>query len=124
MGDVRSFTDLRTWQEGHKLTLEVYRFTKNWPKEEQYGLTSQIRRAAVSIPSNIAEGMGRRSSKDLTRFLITARGSLQEVLYQLILARDLEYLSVESYQALSSRYNGLAAGINAHVSQLQKFSTQ
>jgi len=122
MGEVRSFTDLRTWQESHKLTLEVYKLTKSWPKEEQYGLTSQIRRAAASVPSNIAEGMGRKSSKDFTRFLITARGSVQEVLYQLILARDLNYLSVESYEILSSRYNGLAAGINAHVAQLQKYS--
>jgi four helix bundle protein len=119
MGEIKSFTDLRTWQEGHRLILEIYRFSKTWPKEEVYGLVSQIRRAALSIPSNIAEGMGRGSTKDLSRFLINARGSVQEVLSQLILARDLEYLSKESYAELATRYHGLAAGINAHLSRLK-----
>ena len=122
MGEVKSFFDLRTWQEGHQLALEIYRATKEWPREEQYGLTSQIRRAAISVPSNIAEGMGRGSSKDFTRFLVTSRGSIQEVLYQLLLAKDLGYSHQDFYQKISSRYNGLAAGMNAHISKLQKYS--
>lgn len=121
MGEVKSFSDLRTWQEGHRLVIEIYRVTKGWPVEERYGLTSQIRRAAVSVPSNIAEGMGRGSAKDLIRFLINARGSSQEVIYQLILAKELQYLSLDEQSNLVNRYHGLTAGLNAHISHLKRY---
>ncbi|MEI6510755.1 MAG: four helix bundle protein [Candidatus Uhrbacteria bacterium] len=120
MTNIKSFKDLRTWQESHLLTLEIYRLSKSWPREESYGLTSQIRRAAASIPSNIAEGMGRGSTKDLIRFLINARGSIQEVIYQLLLAKDLGYISPDDFDKTQNRYSGLNAGNNSHMAELSR----
>ncbi len=80
---------LIVWQKSHELVLKIYKITKDFPKDEMYGLTSQIRRASVSIPSNIAEGKARGSNKEYKRFLLMARGSLEETKYQLLLAKDL-----------------------------------
>ena len=91
---------LIVWQKSHELTLNIYEITKSFPKDEQFGLTSQIRRAAVSIPSNIVEGKARGSNKDYKRFLLIARGSLEETKYQLLLAKDLKYIDEESYREL------------------------
>ncbi len=88
---IRSFEDLLVWQKAHQLVLMIYKITKQYPKEEQYGLISQIRRAAVSVPANIAEGFRRRSKADKQRFLTIAHGSLEEVRYYLILSEDLGY---------------------------------
>ena len=88
---VRSFEDLLVWQKAHQLVLTIYQVTKLFPKEEQYGLISQIRRAAVSVPANIAEGFRRRTKADKQRFLTIAHGSLEEVRYYLILSNDLGY---------------------------------
>src|ERR1700692_2269347 len=90
-----SFQDLRIWQESMDLTVEIYRVTSGFPRHEIYGLTSQMRRAAVSVPSNIAEGKGHRSDPEFVRFLFHARGSLLELQTQLLIARRLEYLSEE-----------------------------
>ena len=87
-----SFQDLRVWQDAMTLTTSIYKFTASFPKHELYGLSQQIRRAAVSVPSNIAEGKGRRSDRDFVRFLLLARGSLLEVETQLIIAQELSYL--------------------------------
>lgn len=85
---------LSFWQRGHQLTQDVYRLSRiDFPQDERFGLTAQVRRAAVSIGSNIAEGTGRRSTKELNRFLMIAAGSCSEVQYQLELARDLEFIS-------------------------------
>ncbi len=86
-----SFRDLRVWQEAMKLTTEIYRGTVNFPKHELYGLSSQIRRAAVSVPSNIAEGKGHRSDREFVRFLLHSRGSLLELQTQLLIAEELRY---------------------------------
>lgn len=122
MDEIKTFQQLRTWQEGHSLVLEIYRLTKQYPSEEKYGLVAQIRSAAASIPANIAEGMGRRTTKDLTRFLVQARGSLQEVIYHLLLSKDLGYIPVELWQTTTDRYEGLNAGINAHILKLSRHS--
>ena len=90
---IQSFTDLIAWQEGHKLVIEIYKYTKAFPKEELFGLTNQIRRAAVSITSNLAEGFSRNSYKEKVQFYSMALGSLTEVQNQLIIAKDLQYIS-------------------------------
>ena len=87
----RSFKDLIVWQKAHKFVLEVYSYTESFPPNEMYGLTSQMRRCAVSIPANIAEGFKKRGKADKVRFLNIAQGSLEECRYYLILAKDLSY---------------------------------
>ena len=91
----RSFQDLIVWQKAHQLVLQVYRLTKDFPKHEWYGLTAQFRRAAVSVPANIAEGFRKRGRSDKGRFMNTAQGSLEECRYYLILAEDLGYCNSE-----------------------------
>jgi four helix bundle protein len=95
-----SFRDLRVWQDAMKLASETYRVTANFPKHELYGLSQQMRRAAVSVPSNIAEGKGHRTDKGFANFLFHARGSLLELETQLEIARDLNYLPVEQAEHL------------------------
>ena len=90
---MQTFRSLEVWKKSHALTLEVYRLTAGFPREEQFSLTSQLRRCSASIASNIAEGAGRSSSGDFARFLDMAAGSANEVDYQLLLARDLGYIA-------------------------------
>jgi four helix bundle protein len=90
---LKSYKDLQVWQKAYGLCLEIYRITKMFPGEEKYGLTSQLRRAAVSVPSNIAEGYGRRTTPDYIRALYIAYGSICEVETQLLLAKDLTYIA-------------------------------
>ncbi len=92
---MRDYKELIVWQKSRTLVKNIYDRTKIFPKEEQYGLTNQIRRAVVSIPSNIAEGYNRQSDKEFVRFLSIAKGSAAEVETQIILAQDLEYISAE-----------------------------
>jgi four helix bundle protein len=87
----KSFQDLLVWQKSHEFVLSVYRLTKTFPKEEIYGLSSQFRRAAVSIAANIAEGFRKRGRSDKARFMNISQGSIEECRYYLILARDLQY---------------------------------
>ncbi len=87
----RSFRDLIVWQKAHAFVLWVYRYTQKFPKDELFGLTSQFRRAAVSIPANVAEGFKKRGPSDKARFMNISQGSLEECRYYLILAQDLEY---------------------------------
>lgn len=98
---IKSFTDLNAWKEGHKLVLLIYKITKAFPKEEQFGLINQIRRAVISITSNIAEGFSRSSYKEKSQFYSVALGSSTEVQNQLIIARDLEYITKEEFRALA-----------------------
>ncbi len=95
-----SFRDLIVWQKSYKLTLETYKVTSRFPKDELYGLTSQIRRAAVSIPSNIAEGYARQHRNEYRQFLSIAYSSLAEFETQLLLAKDLKYLELPEYSEL------------------------
>jgi len=87
----KNFQDLVVWQKAHQLVLSVYRESRSYPSHELYGLTSQVRRACVSIPANIAEGFKKRTKPDKARFLNIAQGSLEECRYYLILAKDLDY---------------------------------
>jgi len=97
---MKDFRQLKVWEKSHLLALAIYKITKEFPKEELYGLTSQIRRARMSIPTNIAEGCGRNTDADFARFLQMSMGSASETEYRLILARDLEFLAKDSYEKL------------------------
>lgn len=94
---IKCFTDLQVWQKAHQLTLIIYKLTSHFPAEEKYGLSSQIRRATVSVASNVAEGFQRSSSKVSSNFYDIADGSLEEVKYQLLLSKDLNYITLEEY---------------------------
>jgi four helix bundle protein len=98
---MKDFKKLKVWQKAHCLTLDVYQASATFPREELYGLTSQIRRSCLSIPSNIAEGCGRGSDTDFARFLQISMGSSSEVEYLLILSRDLKILRNDDYETLS-----------------------
>lgn len=91
---VQSFEDLLVWQKAHKLVLHIYTITKKFPKEELFGIISQIRRSSVSVPANIAEGFRKRTKAEKQRFLTIAHGSLEETRYYLILSRDLKFCDV------------------------------
>ena len=97
---ISAFTDLTAWQEGHKLVLLVYKITNTFPTSEQFSLTNQIRRAAVSITSNIAEGFSRQSYKEKTQFYATALGSLTEVQNQILIAKDVGYITENAFEEL------------------------
>jgi four helix bundle protein len=97
---MKDFRDLKVWQKAHQLALAIYRATAGFPAEERYGLTSQLRRGAASIASNIAEGCGRSGDADFARCLQIALGSASEVEYQLVLARDLEILAATTHRRL------------------------
>jgi four helix bundle protein len=100
---IRSFKDLNAWKEAHKLVLLIYQVTKEFPKDEQFGLTSQLRRAAVSITSNIAEGFSRHTYKEKAQFYSMALGSLSEVQSQLIIAADLKFIQSTQFSQLDSQ---------------------
>ena len=110
-----SYRDLRIWQEAVDLALVVYRATAQFPKHELYGLTSQMRRAAVSVSSNIAEGKGHNSDGDFSRFLFHARGSLLELQTQIVIAGGLEYLTMEQAAALTRTTDDLGRGLNGLI---------
>ena len=113
-----SFRDLRVWQEAMKLTVEIYRASGSFPKQEQFGLTQQIRRASVSVPSNIAEGKGRRTDKDFAHFLYHARGSLLEVQTQVLLAEELEYLSAQEAKKLLERASKVGSSLTGLINSI------
>lgn len=114
-----SFRDLRVWQEAIELTTDIYRETARFPKHETYGLAQQIRRAAVSIASNIAEGKGHRSDKEFLHFLFHARGSLLEVQTQLVIAAKLGYLP-ESEPDLMNKAEGVGRALSGLISSLER----
>lgn len=112
--NIQSYRDLDAWQVGYELARDVYEASKDFPKEELYGLTSQIRRCAVSIPSNIAEGFHRQTSKEKIQFYHVASGSTAELQTQLMLAKDAQYISDNTYNLLmekSSRSHKLTYGL-------------
>lgn len=116
---MKEFRELQIWQRSHALTLAVYRVTRSFPKEELFGLTSQLRRACASIPANIAEGCGRDGDAELKRFLGIALGSACEVDYHLILATELGYLDSTDSAALSAEIMELRRMLGAFVQKLK-----
>lgn len=97
---MKDFRELKVWEKAHGLTLAVYRITTDFPIDERYGLASQLRRAASSIPANIAEGCGRQGDAELARFVQIAMGSASELEYHLLLSKDLKYIAADTYSPL------------------------
>jgi four helix bundle protein len=110
---MQDFRNLKVWQKAHVLTLDVYRNTREFPSDERYGLTSQLRRSCASIPANLAEGCARASSTDFARFINNAAGSASETDYHLLLSRDLEYLAEPVYLRLFERISEVKRMLNA-----------
>jgi len=117
-----NFFNLETWQKGHILTLEIYRITKDFPKDELYGIVSQLRRATSSVTANIAEGFGRYHYKDKVKFYYNSRGSLVEVQNFLLLSRDLKYIDsnlcskyLDDTEEIKRLINGLINSINKQM---------
>ena len=121
MGDYRK---PQVWERAHRLTLDVYEATSTFPKGEQYGLTTQLRRAAASIPANIAEGCGRKGDAELARFLTIAMGSTNELDYHLLLARDLGYLQSSNYEHLAIEAQGVAKMLSTFIDRLRHPANQ
>lgn len=111
------FTDLIVWQKAHQFVLNIYQLTRSFPKHEQYGLTSQLRRAAVSIPANIAEGFRKTGAMDRARFLNIAQGSIEECRYYLILARDLDYSVTDAESSLLEEVSKLTHAFRKSILQ-------
>lgn len=102
---IREFTDLNAWKEGHRLVLEIYRITSNFPTKETYSITDQMRRAASSITANIAEGFGRQTYKEKVQFYYMAQGSLTELKNFMIIAKDVNYLKLNQFEQLKEQAN-------------------
>ena len=115
-----SFIDLRMWQKSHDFVLAVYKITDLFPKQELFGLVSQIRRASVSIPANIAEGYRRKGKADKLRFFNFSQGSLEECRYYLILSKDLNYISEEQYSDLKNKLEDASKSLNSYCKKLHE----
>jgi four helix bundle protein len=115
---VKGFRDLKVWEKAHQLTLQLYRASASFPKQEMYGLTSQVRRAAASIPANIAEGCGRNSDAELGCFLQIAMGSASELEYHLLLTRDLSLLDEKDYGQLAVEVTELKRMLASFIQKL------
>lgn len=119
MGEkIKSFTDLRAWKEAHNLVLMIYKITKSFPNDEKFGLTNQIRRSAVSISSNIAEGFSRRSQSEKKQFYYLGLGSLTELQNQLLIARDIGYLPKENFANIAQQTISASKLINSLIKYL------
>jgi four helix bundle protein len=118
--DMFDFRKLTIWQEGHQLTLSIYQVTRQFPKEELFGLTGQMRRAAASVPHNIAEGCGRSSYADLARFITMSMGSASELESQLLLAQDLTYLAPNDAEVLLAQCGSLRRMLQAFRNKIKQ----
>ena len=118
---ISSFTDLIVWKEGHQLVLEMYRLTKKFPKEEQFSLTNQLQRAVVSFTSNIAEGFNRSSWKEKGQFYSISFGSLSEIQNQLLIAKDLGYITNEEFQTIDKRTTELSKMMSSFIKKTKSF---
>jgi four helix bundle protein len=122
MGNIITYQDLDVWQQSRLLVKMVYQQTQLFPKEEQFGLTQQARKSAISIPSNISEGCGRNHTKDSLQFFFIARGSLYELETQVILAEDLDYLQEQTAASLKEQIIRCKKLLNGFINYFQKQS--
>lgn len=116
---LKNFKELKVWQKSYQLCLEIYKVTKAFPKNEEFGLTSQMRRAAVSIPSNIAEGYGRKTTPEYIRFLYIAYGSICELETQVLMSGDLGYLIQHSLPKFTDNINEVERMLKALIKSLE-----
>ncbi len=116
---MKDFRKLKVWEKSHKITLEIYKMTKNFPKEELYGLTSQIRRASASIPANLSEGCGRGSDAELSRFTQIAMGSACELEYHLLLTYDLGLIKFDIYISLNKELIEIKKMLSSLINKLK-----
>lgn len=116
---MQNYKDLKVWEKAHQFTLDVYRVSRLFPKEEMYGLTSQLRRSAASIPANIAEGCGKKTKLDFANFLNISLGSSNEAEYFILLAKDLKYISPEEYLILEKLINEIKAMLIALIGKVR-----
>jgi len=119
---IKTFKDLLVWEEGHKLVLIIYKITNKFPAEERFGLTSQLRRAAISITSNIAEGFSRRTMKDKAQFYHMGLGSLTEAENQLLVARDLRYITDEDFFSSQNQMILVSKLLNGLIKATRSYS--
>ena len=117
---MRNYRDIQVWQRSHQLTLTIYKMIESFPASEQYALTSQMKRAAYSVPMNIAEGCGKSSEADFVRFLEIASGSASELDYQLVLVRDLGYIDENQYEQFLNELIEIRKMLTTFIKQVRK----
>jgi four helix bundle protein len=117
---IERFTDLRVWKQAHELTLLIYRLSETFPRSERFGMISQMRRSASSVPANIAEGFGRRTTRELLRSMQIARGELEETRYFLILGRDLGHVKEQDFERATAACDSVCKLINALGTSLKQ----
>ncbi len=120
---IKSFTDLHAWQKGHQLVLDIYKITKQFPSEERFGLSDQMRRCAVSITSNIAEGFSRKGTKEKLQFYYMSLGSVTELQNQLLISRDIGYIKNVEFQKLAEKTVEVSKLINGLIRSLKTLNT-
>jgi four helix bundle protein len=116
---MRDFKELNVWKKAHQMVMEVYRITANFPSDERFGLVAQLRRSAASVPANIAEGCGRNSDPDLSRFLSIAAGSASETEYHMFLAHDLKLIDKNDYSKSDKQINEIKRMLNVFIQKLK-----
>lgn len=116
---MQDFKKLKVWEKSHQLTLALYKLTEVFPKSEQFGITQQLKRAASSIPANIAEGCCRNSSKEFAQFLQISMGSASEVKYFLILCKDLEYIKLDDFETLVALIDEIMKMLSVFINKLR-----
>jgi len=116
---MKDFRSLKVWEKSHSISLEIYKLTKDFPREEQFNLTSQLRRSITSIPTNIAEGCGRGSDKDFKRFVQIAMGSASEAEYLILLCKDLNYISDKEFDKLILKIQEIKKMLSSLISKLR-----
>jgi len=119
---IKNFTDLIVWQRGHRLVIDIYKTTLNFPKDEKFGLIDQLRRASISYTSNIAEGFGRDKPNDKSHFYTMALGSLYEIQNQLIISRDLEYVNSKQCNIMIDECIEISKMCNALIKKVKNFT--